>query len=53
MQAEEAFVSGDFARAAVFYARTPTAAPFEEVALKLIQAGQVSLQGSLRPCPPH
>ncbi|KAK3283679.1 hypothetical protein CYMTET_8639 [Cymbomonas tetramitiformis] len=40
IQAEEAFRSGDYSRAAAFYARTPTAAPFEEVTLKLIEAGQ-------------
>jgi hypothetical protein len=40
VQAEEAFVSADYMRAAAFYARTPSAAPFEEVALKLIEANQ-------------
>ena len=41
VQAEEAFVCGDYMRAAAFYARTPSAAPFEEVALKLIEADDV------------
>ena len=35
VQAEEAFTSGDFARAASFYART--AASLEEVALKFVE----------------
>ncbi|CAI5527635.1 unnamed protein product [Closterium sp. Naga37s-1] len=39
-QAESAFKDGDYERAATFFARTAHQVPFEEVALKFVEAGQ-------------
>ncbi|CAI5535960.1 unnamed protein product, partial [Closterium sp. Naga37s-1] len=39
-QADSAFKGGDYERAATFFARTAHQVPFEEVALKFVEAGQ-------------